>query len=202
LYELPKNDKTLRINLDGNLAMAYYCCNEPIKGDSISLTYINRFLNNPISEILPSIVNTTSLMDYFIKNAILRHTNKNELKKLLKINYKILPFWNLFIHHENLNFHDIYNASPAKKIILIEGYLKTKDSKINQIIAAHTFEQFSYFSKTVKEQLTKLPYDEKKYRKLLAQIELQPNNRSISNELIRLANGNEYSLNIQKVQDK
>ncbi|MBU3659843.1 MAG: CHAT domain-containing protein [Flavobacteriales bacterium] len=199
---LPQKEKRLRTNMDGALSMAYYCNNEPEKGDAISLPYIDRYLKNPIGEILPSIMNSMSVTDYFIKNAILRKTNQTELKKLLQVNYQILPYWNLFVQHENLDFYDAYSSSPAKKIILLEEYFKSDNPKYNRVIATYAFEQFYYYSKKANAFSKKIHYNQNQYRHLLAKIESQPSDKKTINALLNFSNRNKNVVDIGKIQEK
>ncbi|NBR13046.1 MAG: CHAT domain-containing protein [Crocinitomicaceae bacterium] len=200
---LPKKEKSLRTNINGVLSMAFYCNNQPEKGDSICLPYIEKYSRNPIGEILPCFLNSMSVLDYFTKNAILRNSNKKELTRLLEFNKQILPYWRMYLQQENLNFFDAYNNSPVDKIILLLDFFKDKNDIENRhCLSEFAFEKFSYFSKVAINKVGRHIINKNAYQKLLAQIERKPTDFLSLNKLSKTASKVEKLIAVKQVQSK
>jgi hypothetical protein len=202
-YCLPKKEKSLRRNINGLLSMAYYCNNQPEKGDSICLPYLEKYSRNPVGEILPCFLNSMSILDYFTKNAILRNSNKKELTRLLEFNKQILPYWRMYLQHENLNFFDAYNYSPVDKIILLLDFFNDKnDIENRRYLAEFTLEKFSYFSKVAIKKVGRRIVNKNAYQQLLAQIERKPTDFLSLNKLSKTASTVEKIIAVKQVQSK
>ena len=200
---LQKKELRLRTNIKGLLSMAYYCNNQPEKGDSICLPYIEKFRKNPIGEILPSLSNSMSILDYFSKNAILRNSNKEKLLHILEINKQILPFWRMYLQNENLNFYDAYSYSPISQIFQLYNFLGKKKRLINnRNLAEFAFEQFSYFSKVAKLKVGKRIIKKLEYQRLLAKIEINPYDFICLKKLLTTINKMEEIIDIKLIQSK
>lgn len=185
---LPKSEKRLRKDLYAALAMVYYTSLETVKADSVTQPYINRFYKNPIGEMGPSIINSISLLSYYIKNVIAKDYPPERLLKVKAILECILPFWRMYLSQENNNFFDAYDISPNYQLLLIQEYFLRKKASLankNDILNL-TLDRFSYYSKSSyqKQNSTTL---RKKYTELVVKMELNPTNKLAIKELNALA---------------
>jgi hypothetical protein len=185
---LPKSEKRLRKNLDASLAMVYYTCLMEDKADSITQPYIKRFYRNPIGEMGPSILNSLSLLSYYIKNAIAKDYPPERLLKVKAILERILPFWRMYLSQENKNFFDAYNISPNYQLLQIQEYfLRKKASLANKNDMLNlTLDRFSYYSKN-SYQKQNSPANRKKFNELVVKMELNSTNKLALQELKILA---------------
>jgi hypothetical protein len=185
---LPKSDKRLRKNLDAGLAMVYYTCLMEEKADSITRPYIDRFYKNPIGEMGPSMINSMSLLSYYIKNAIVKDYPPERLLKVKAILERTLPFWRMYLSQENNNFFDAYDISPNYQLLQIQEYfLRKKASLTNKNDMLNlTLDRFSYYSKS-SYQKQNSPTLRKKYNELVVKMELNPTNKLALQELKILA---------------
>lgn len=185
---LPKRENNLRKNLDAMLAMTYYVCMKEDKADSITLPYIEKFYKNPVGEMVPNIINSMSLLSYYIKNAIAKEYPTQKLLKVKSILERILPVWRLYMHQQNIHFFDAYDISPNYQLLQIQEYfLRTKASLANKNdILNLTLDRFSYYSKS-SYQKQNAPEIKKKFKNLTAKTELDPSNILYVNALMDLA---------------
>jgi len=185
---LPKSEKRLRKNLDACLAMVYYTYLMEDKADSITQPYINRFYRNPIGEMGPSMINSMSLLSYYIKNAIAKDYPPEKLMKVKVILERILPLWRMYLSQENSNYFDAYDISPNYQLLQIQEYFLLKKASLankNDMLNL-TLDRFSYYSKN-SYQKQNSPAVRKKLNELVVKMELNSTNKLALQELKLLA---------------
>ena len=185
---LPNSEKRLRKNLDAGLAMVYYTCLMEEKADSITRPYINRFYKNPIGEMGPSMINSISLLSYYIKNAIVKDYPPERLLKVKVILERILPLWRMYLSQENSNYFDAYDISPNYQLLQIQEYFLLKKASFankNDMLNL-TLDRFSYYSKNSNQKRIS-PAIRKTLNELVVKMELNPTNILAIKELNALA---------------
>lgn len=200
---LPKTEKCLRKNLDASLAMVYYTCLMEDKADSITLPYINRFYKNPIGEMYPSLINSISLLSYYINNGIAKNYPPDKFLKVKTILERILPFWRMYLSQENNLFFDAYDVSPNYQLLQIQTYFSQKKEGLankNDILNL-TLDRFLYFSKN-SYQKQNSPTLRKKINELQVKTELNSTNKSAINELTNLSKPFKNSDLVKKIQNQ
>ncbi|MEN9302981.1 MAG: hypothetical protein RL264_1410 [Bacteroidota bacterium] len=172
---LPKKEKSLRKNLEGMLAMAYYVCMKEEKADSITLPYIEKFYKNPVGEMGPSLINSLSLLSNYIRNAIAKEYSPQKLLKVKSILERILPLWRKYKQQKNSKFSDDYGISPNFQLLMIEAYFLNKKpawaNKKNMLDL--TLDHYAFYSKN-EQQKNQLIFSNQSFLQQLARLEVNP----------------------------